>query len=91
MQRSRNNLKAKAKPLHNFLEDGFVKKKNTKDNSIKRLCLIAATCFFSSVVMGALVLCYYFAPKKIQARVITVPDLVGVCEDSMSVPEGIVI
>lgn len=62
-----------------------------KDNSIKRLCIIAAVCFAVALTSGALMLYHYFAPRKTAARVVIVPDLVGVCEDSMSVPRGVVI
>ena len=36
-------------------------------------------------------LCYYFAPRKAMGRVVTVPDLIGESEDSISLPEGFVL
>lgn len=62
---------------------------NKKDRSIKRLCAVAAVCTIGALVSAGAVLYYYFAPRAEDSRIVTVPDLVGECEDSISLPDGI--
>ena len=72
------------------MEDACVRREeNKKDRSLIRLCFVAISCIAVVTVFACAMLYYYFAPKKTEAKVVTVPDLVGACEDSMSIPQGI--
>ena len=68
-------------------------KKDTvnKNRSIKRLCITAAACAICAVISAGAVLGYYFAPRGRETKIVTVPNLVGECEDSISLPDGIVL
>lgn len=63
---------------------------NTKDKNrgSRRLAYAALCCAIAAAATVIVMLCYYFAPRKSEGRTVTVPDLVGVCEDSISLPEG---
>ena len=65
------------------------REENKKDRSLIRLCFAAISCIAVATVFACAMLYYYFAPKKTAAKVITVPDLVGASEDSMTIPQGI--
>ena len=61
--------------------------KNKKIGS-RRLILAALSCSIAAVAATVAMLCYYFAPRRFEGRTVTVPDLIGVSEDSISLPDG---
>ena len=66
-------------------------KNRSKNEPLWRLLLVAVGSVLAASVAGVLMLAYYFAPRATNAGTVTVPDLVGACADSVSVPEGIVL
>ena len=61
--------------------------KNKKIGS-RRLILAALSCAIAALAAVAAMLWDYFAPRELEGRTVTVPDLIGVSEDSISLPEG---
>lgn len=68
-----------------------MKRQNNKNIGSRRLVYTALSCTVAAVVAVIAMLCYYFAPRKSIGRVVTVPDLIGESEDSISLPEGFVL
>ena len=62
---------------------------NVKNKKIvsRRLAFAALSCAIAALAAVAAMLYSYFAPRRLEGRTVTVPDLIGVSEDSISLPE----